>query len=99
MKKNSNRKHRKKSKRILPRISEEAYENLKHLFKEYNYEDSFDENPIEMLEYLLATSKKAVETSNLGGGLLRRVVRESFSPFYLEVHRREKAELLRKKVA
>ena len=101
MKSNKNQKHRKKNKRTLPRLSEEAYENLKHLFEDYNDKHSFDENPTEMLEYLLATIRKSVERKmfDVQSGYVRMTLDDAFGPNWIENRRSEKAEQLKKKVA
>ena len=101
MKSNRNQKHRKKNRRVLPRIPEEAYGNLKRLFEYVNDEHSFDESPTEMLEYLLGTIRKLVEKKmlNIQSGFVRTTLHDAFDPIRIESRRLEKAERLRKKAA
>ncbi|HEY4498989.1 MAG TPA: hypothetical protein VJH94_02920 [Candidatus Paceibacterota bacterium] len=101
MKRNGSRKNRKKHKKALPRLSEQAYKDLKRLFEYHNDEHSFDENPTEMLEYLLATIKEYEEKKMYDpqSGSVRMTLYEAFDPDWIENRRREKSERLHKKAA
>ncbi len=87
-----------KGKRNLPVLSQEAYDHLESLFERFKNKEMFEENPMEMLELLLAEMKYKSSKYFLGDYLVS-LLHEVCSPEETVKRRRRKAEESKLKAA